>query len=84
MCADESSQHDLPPEVQLWLDEHPKADANALAEVWRLSGDVPPTMTPDPERVSALRKEIADATEGDQRPHEPEATTTLRCVALMG
>jgi ferric-dicitrate binding protein FerR (iron transport regulator) len=72
MNADNSTGSDLPPEVQSWLDEHPEVDADALAKVWCLSGDVPPTMTPDPERVSAMREALVDATAEDRRPQESE------------
>jgi ferric-dicitrate binding protein FerR (iron transport regulator) len=72
MNADNSTGSDLPPEVQSWLDEHPEIDADALANVWRLSGDVPPTMTPDPERVSAMREALVDATAEDRSSQKSE------------
>lgn len=67
MNADNASHTpDLPPEVQSWLDDHPEADAETLEEVWQLSGEVLPTMVPDPQRVSAMREALLDATATDR------------------
>jgi len=66
MSANDSVSDDLPPEVRSWLDEHPEADAETLGEVWRLSGEIPPAMDPDPERVNAMRDALRDATATDR------------------
>ena len=66
MSTHEPTDNALPPEVQSWLDEHPNADADTLREVWQLSGEVPPAMDPEPERVDAMRDALRTATDTDR------------------